>query len=556
MPTYTKETALYDTGAIQGGIDGAAQTATSFITQITGGGIMVHPSGDSNSGWKIADALELIKSTVTAFSVALVSGMAKVVIGEASKSHAEIDYHSLQMVDLDGDTYFHVSDLRDASGYMTDVFPARPTAQGTFALRSHVSAKRNIISVKVNNVSASNFGFDVGTGDSVSSVQIDATTEKVEVTYIPTTSSIWVPKAYTIGTRYVGFDVGMGSLAEGESAACGAISHAEGYRTIAAGRFSHSEGWGACAGNSYADYASHAEGYMSTASAPLAHAEGNDTKASGHCSHAEGNITQASGEYSHTQGDHTIAGSAAQTAMGRFNVEDANDVKALIIGNGTDEDNRSNAFAVDWDGDVWSAGSLKVRDPSIDRDATPSADLFSDANALDLQDKDGELIGRVRIFKRSGGAAGIQLLAWNEPDGGGSTTYNGITVQVGNDWSRSYAVTDAEAFRGAIGLGRTQSNLTLSNTSAGTATFVRNAIVASLFVRSLKLSSALASGSSVTIATVPSGYRPPVMAFAHAYNTQGLFLAVESGGAVKVFNYTGASLSTSTAFSATITYVI
>ena len=39
------------------------------------------------------------------------------VIGKAAESHAFIDYHSMQMVDKTGNTYFYAGDLRDLSGY-------------------------------------------------------------------------------------------------------------------------------------------------------------------------------------------------------------------------------------------------------------------------------------------------------------------------------------------------------------------------------------------------------------------------------------------------------
>ena len=48
----------------------------------------------------------------------------------------------------------------------------------------------------------------------------------------------------------------------------------------------------------------------------------------------------------------TVAGGKYQTALGRFNAEDANDAYALIIGNGTSDSNRSNAFTIDWQGNI------------------------------------------------------------------------------------------------------------------------------------------------------------------------------------------------------------
>lgn len=49
-------------------------------------------------------------------------------IGKDGESHMELDYHSLQMVDQEGDAYFDVRDLRDTSGraQITETFVIQP----------------------------------------------------------------------------------------------------------------------------------------------------------------------------------------------------------------------------------------------------------------------------------------------------------------------------------------------------------------------------------------------------------------------------------------------
>lgn len=126
-----------------------------------------------------------------------------------------------------------------------------------------------------------------------------------------------------------------GSLQEGsETVAGGGNSHAEGDNTTASG------------GNS------HAEGNYTNATGYDAHAEGSETVAGGINSHAEGNGSVANGDNSHAEGDNTIAAQANQHVCGRFNVEDTNGDYALIVGNGTGNNNRSNAFAIDWNGNL------------------------------------------------------------------------------------------------------------------------------------------------------------------------------------------------------------
>lgn len=154
---------------------------------------------------------------------------------------------------------------------------------------------------------------------------------------------------------------GQYSHAEGRyTTASGSYSHAEGGFTIASGDYSHAEGGSSpsipgvtiASGDS-----SHAEGGITTASGDYSHAEGRRTTASGNYSHAEGNSTTASGSVSHAEGSGTKASSDNQHVQGKFNVEDSNDTYAFIIGNGTADSARHNAFAVDWNGLIYVNGA-------------------------------------------------------------------------------------------------------------------------------------------------------------------------------------------------------
>ena len=169
---------------------------------------------------------------------------------------------------------------------------------------------------------------------------------------------------------------GQSSHSEGElSNSTSLASHAEGYQSQAGGAASHAEGTRTRALNERA----HAEGGETLASGRMSHAEGDHTVAKGEsshaegigvtsskinplgvgylpdenygalgkASHAEGGYTTATGEYSHAGGLRTKATATAQTAIGRYNKEDANAL--LIVGNGA-SDTRKNAFTVNLDG--------------------------------------------------------------------------------------------------------------------------------------------------------------------------------------------------------------
>lgn len=170
---------------------------------------------------------------------------------------------------------------------------------------------------------------------------------------------------------------GRYSHAEGKSnIASGMLSHAEGYEVEVSGGYSHGEGRNTIASGSE----SHAEGYHSRAKGEVSHAEGFGTEASGdhshsegdnafakgYASHAEGRGTEVSGNHSHVEGWCTIASGENQHVQGKFNIEDASNAYAHIVGNGSGTNSRSNAHTLDWDGNAWFAGDVYVGGASQD----------------------------------------------------------------------------------------------------------------------------------------------------------------------------------------------
>jgi hypothetical protein len=95
------------------------------------------------------------------------------------------------------------------------------------------------------------------------------------------------------------------------------------------------------AGNIATGEYSHAEGSITKAIGDYSHAEGDSTQAKGSYSHAEGQETIASGSYSHAEGLNTIALANHQHVQGQWNAISSVPA-AFIVGNGTDDGNRSN----------------------------------------------------------------------------------------------------------------------------------------------------------------------------------------------------------------------
>ena len=158
---------------------------------------------------------------------------------------------------------------------------------------------------------------------------------------------------------------GAYSHTEGRGNLAGYAAHAEGYLTQATEMYAHAEGWGtkATAMASHAEgrdcqataHRSHAEGWKTKATSADAHAEGRETIASGGRSHAEGYLTEASGHNSHASGSGTKATASNQTAIGQYNKVNSNAL--FIVGNGTSDTARSNAFEVLKDGTAIIGGN-------------------------------------------------------------------------------------------------------------------------------------------------------------------------------------------------------
>lgn len=158
---------------------------------------------------------------------------------------------------------------------------------------------------------------------------------------------------------------GTGSLSINRKAntTTGSKSVAVGDNGTASGSISTAMGSGTTASGNY----SFAAGSTSTASGNISTAFGSGTTASGAISFASGISTTASGDRSQAMGTGTIANHMAQHAFGEWNVADASTAAASsrgnyveIVGNGSNNANRSNARTLDWSGNEVLAGDLTI----------------------------------------------------------------------------------------------------------------------------------------------------------------------------------------------------
>ena len=109
---------------------------------------------------------------------------------------------------------------------------------------------------------------------------------------------------------------------------------------------------------------------------------------SGIGSFSEGNQTKALGDYSHAAGNFTEAKGYSQFVIGSYNNNNENNL--FEVGNGADENNRSNAFSIGRDGNVSIAGELTAKGQKI----APSVEIETqqEYDNLLLEDKMKDIV--------------------------------------------------------------------------------------------------------------------------------------------------------------------
>ena len=345
-----------------------ASSGTNKVLIATGAGTQYTTAGT----YIIDDA----NHTVAMFGESAIIG-----INDGTQSYLYEDYHSLQMVDKEGNAYFHVSDLRDINGELAYIDVYTGDGSAVYFVLTLDATDTNYSVVLTNDTSGA-----VVTKKTVTFVRFSVPPSDGSTITISYTTADIRAKAYTLGLRKSGEYVAPMSYAEGYDVVASEVhSHAEGFKTVASGYESHAEGSEAVASGNQ----SHAEGAITTASGASSHAEGASTTASGQDSHAEGGFgteavgmtshaegsgtlawgssshaegdgTEARGQRSHAQNLNTHAYSDNQTALGKYNIDDSANTYAVIIGNGTGENSRSNALTVDWAGNVVASGGLTL----------------------------------------------------------------------------------------------------------------------------------------------------------------------------------------------------
>lgn len=212
---------------------------------------------------------------------------------------------------------------------------------------------------------------------------------------------------------------------------------------------------------------SKASGSNALAMGSTARASGQWSVAIGEEVYATARGSAALGYYNHANGDNSVAlnkgayaGYINQTIIGTFN--NNQQTSAFEIGNGTSPTNRSNALTVDWDGNIWSSGGTTLNGgmtlyaPSSLKPNVPG----------DPPTSDNEYHGSIESFDSTGNRD-FYSQTGHRPDDilyrsfvlcrtvNDSLVTNGLYLRIAADGTKSVALTsgDESLWRSALGLG-------------------------------------------------------------------------------------------------------
>lgn len=414
MPTQTGSIDL-------SGDANAAKVATNYIA-VDDTGIRIAQSNPAT-----ATTYQHQTATETEFFIdgtSMASFGSEARVGAEDESHMELNYHSMQLVDQEGNIFFYAGDLRDRSGkaqISEDFAFTRFMYEDSGKVRVAFPPAVEIVDILYSDgdsiLGTSAHAEIVSDGYFISIETADNLAGENGTLVYKTSGAAY---SYTLGTRGNGA-VGPFSIVAGESC-------------VASGNRSH--------------------------------AEGASTTASGYTAHAEGADTTASGISSHAGGQGTMAGYTAQTAIGKWNNSKRHNL--FEIGNGTADNARSNALEVNDSGDVTAAGRF------ISPAMAGMIQMFGGSTA-----PTGWLLCNGAAVNRIRYAALFAVIGTTYGAGDGSTTFNLPNLQgrfpLGSSSSYALAATGGSAnaivpyHNHSMTSALTSASVTIAENKAGTA---------------------------------------------------------------------------------------
>lgn len=372
MTTYSKETALYDTGAIKNGIDDAATTASNYLTDITGEGVYVHKDDsewDSETGDAVkitGESVEILQGGESASSFGREArigfeGQGRIEIGsdhfkifdaesklmDISTSNSsvsiptKVEHNTGFSTNLHQTKYAYVSGLEKASSKTTypchisfGIYRTNKTTEANYCIITNISTTNTAFTKsETGNDVGGYYWFDADydfpqSSNLTISLPISITFSKVAKrkqsgsSWIDNGSASNVTKTLTVSISWSYTDKRVTYTVPAVMHSIDGVEYAL---------------W-------FARYAkTTVTAYSGSRLAP---------------SYTLGGRDGTPGGYSSTIGYGLQADEDYQTAIGFYNSNQSDTV--FEIGNGTSDDDRSNALTVDWGGNVNAAGILSA----------------------------------------------------------------------------------------------------------------------------------------------------------------------------------------------------
>lgn len=316
MPTYSKETALFDTGKIGDDINDAAGQVNKYITQIGDTGIKVHPYDstneqvDTDNYTKIdANGMEVYQNIDGASTKVASFGSSGAQIGQNGAAHISILPTGLK---IGGESGVECFEIESTNGAGESIFETYSVLQeGDASVSVDLTGETWWNPVSNSELVVSCILKSVYTGEYMSEV--------VQMEFVYGQSSTATKQA-TVGGRVCTFT----GVYDG------------------GGEFD-------CTVNANAIFVFQSIGLYRPTSA-FSPAFGFGTRQIG--------SANAYGGYSSSFGVGLIPSGTMQTVVGKYNEEDTNSDYAFIVGKGASNSSRSNAMEVDWLGNIKAAGDI------------------------------------------------------------------------------------------------------------------------------------------------------------------------------------------------------
>lgn len=312
-----------------------ADINTAIITYLTANNVTAQ-------NLTIVDAANNVLATFNANGITL---------GLDDESHAELDYHSFELYDKDGNRYLAIADGRDASGTMSVIenFVGNGSIDAFSLLYTPTSKDDTTVTIDGVQVSPSSFYL---AGKAVHLTTLPpADGSNISIEYITASAAYH----YLFGTLQSGSTIGPFSVAMGEEV----VSQGTG-SSVGGGKNNEAYGDNSTIGGGSTNIA---RGQTSTIGG------GAYNEATGQSSTVGGGVGNiASGRYATVPGGvGNEANHRSQMVFGEYNEQDpsANDAYyrgtyVEIVGNGLTDNSRSNARTLDWNGNEVLAGGLTI----------------------------------------------------------------------------------------------------------------------------------------------------------------------------------------------------